>query len=45
MRHALLGPEGRDGQVVFVVGEGKVARPDLHAAEEREEKRKREGQK
>jgi hypothetical protein len=32
--HALLGPEGRDGQVVFVVGEGEVGVPDLHGAGE-----------
>lgn len=30
--HALLGPEGRDGEVVFVVGEGEVRVPDLHGA-------------
>lgn len=39
--HALFGTEGRDGQMVFVVGEGEVGGPDLHTAEERGDKRER----
>ena len=35
LSHALFSSEGRDGQMVLIIGEGEVGVPDLHGAEER----------
>jgi len=43
LSHALFGPEGRDRQMVLVVGEGEVGVPDLHGAKEGGKEGGREG--